>query len=184
MTRILFPRVGAPELPEICVATGATTGVRMRPASFVFVPTVARFAIVFCGLIGMIAALVMTKRATLVLPFTDEAWERWTRAKTVFLVVVIGGVACLVACAIAGYFYEGIGAFLVLLIGALVYHFVVVKPAGPSCVDIDEAYVTLELPNREASLAIGDRLDASARKPATPPRDRYDDLIDREIDRL
>lgn len=152
------------DLPEVCLATGAAEGVRYRPATFVFVPLWARLSVVFCGLVGIVVMLVSMKRVRAELPFTEEAWDAWVRAKRVSAGLVVAAVVSLVVAVLLDYRFAmpGLVAFVALLVAAVAYSLTVVKQAGPLCKGIDDRVVTLELPNELAAEAIEKRLGLGA----------------------
>lgn len=178
------------DLPAVCVVTGARESVTFRKVQFVWIPPVARFAVVACGLVGVVAMLVMQKRAVGELPFSEQGWARWRSGK-ILVAVGVGAFAGLVA--LGAYTYSvassGVGG-LVMLGGlvALVAAALIAKGRGPACKRIGDDDIELELPSADAAAAFAERLRLDAETPpadgvsAAPGRAPDDHVYDRKID--
>ncbi len=154
------------DLPPVCVVTGAREGVTFRKVKFQWVPPTARFLVVFCGLIGIIAMFAMQKRVEGELPFSEEGWQRWRSGKMLvagglggFLVALFAGLFAMSGHSGQGFGLGLIGAGFVLLIAALV----MARGRGPMCKRIDDESIELELPSADAVAAIEERLRGGAR---------------------
>lgn len=179
------------DLPEVCLVTGATEGVRYRETSFVFVPIWARLSVAFCGLIGLVVMAVSTKRARAELPFTDEAWQAWVRAKRIVGVLFFCAFAVLAVPLLdLSPLLPGLVGFVAVLIAAVIYSMTALKGAGPMCKYIDDRIVTLEIPSEDAAVAIEKRLGlgehAALAGEATPaePSDELDRKLQAELDAM
>ena len=147
------------DLPSVCIVTGSRENVTFRKVNFVWIPPAARFSVVFCGMFGLIAMLVMQKKVEGQLPFTEQGWTAWRNAKLMALVGgLVGFFAMFGALALvetSGLFAAifGLGGF-VLLIVALIQ----VRGKGPLCTRIDDTDIDLTLPSTEAADAFIERL--------------------------
>ena len=171
-TTVVLPKTAVTEfdLPRVCVATGATEGVQYRKVKFTFIPMWARMSVAFCGLIGVILMMLNTRRVEADVPFTDDAWTRYQRAKWVPLVLILGGIPLMILPVLISPDLALVGfvAFLAIVIGAVVYATTVLKEAGPLCKNIDEESITLDIPNAEAAAAIEQRLAGGGRAAEAP----------------
>ena len=140
----------SPELPPVCVATGATDNVQHYQLKFQFTPFWARF---FFGAIGM---LLFSKKTEIMVPFTPEAHAKYKRSQWMPAVIIIGGV-------VLGAMFMALGSSMALvgglamvaaIVGGLIYALVVTKSAGPMCKHMDDATLTLEIPSDLAADAI------------------------------
>jgi hypothetical protein len=179
------------DLPPVCVATGATTGVSYQKLAFAYVPMWARLSVVFCGLIGVILILVNTQRVHAEVPFTDAAFAAYRRGKAIVAALIaaaflplIGGL--LVA---ADALLIGLVLFVALLVAAAIYATVVLKNLGPTCKEIDSAHIRLAIPSEAAANAIVERLGlgpggAAAGAAKSADDDEYDRRLQAELDRI
>lgn len=193
MSELRLPRKALTrfDLPPVCLATGAVDGVTYHKTRFVFVPLWARLSVAFCGLIGVILVLVSTQRADAEVPFTEEAFAVWKRAKMVTVALVLGSLVPLVGGLLLmdSTLLVGIVAFLAVLVGAVVYSQTVLKGLGPICKSIDADSIVLVVPSEAAADAINKRLglgpDGTAPALApVPPGDKYDQQLEAELDRM
>ena len=173
------------DLPAVCVASGATEDVRYYPVKFSFVPMWARLSVAFCGLIGLVLMLASVRRVAVELPFTDDAFARFTRVRHAPPVLAVFAVLSLMAPLLLApdQLAVGIVAFLGLLLAAI-YASVVVKGLGPVCKGIDETSVVLEIPSQAAADAIEERLGGppEADGPAGGEVDAYDRELEKELE--
>lgn len=156
---VVIPR-HSPELPEICVATGATTDVQYFQVKLQYTPFWARF------LLGAIGMLLFSQKAEIMVPFTPEAHAKWKRSQWIPAVVIIGGVVLGFLLMMAGSSGAAIGLLAMMgsIIGGLVYVFVVTKNAGPQCKSMDDSSITLSIPNDAAA----DAIDSSGVRSGAP----------------
>src|SRR5262245_51538809 len=77
------------DIPRVCVATGATEGVRYQKVTFSFIPMWARMSVAFCGVIGIVLMLMNTRRVEADIPFTDEAYAKWKRARIIPAAIIV-----------------------------------------------------------------------------------------------
>lgn len=140
----------APELPPVCVATGATEGVEYYPVKFQYVPWWARF---FFGAIG---AALAARKADVMVPFTPEAHKRYKRAQWMPAVIIIGGMLLAFLPMAISSSLAAVGAlgFIAAIVAGLVYAMTVTKTSGPICKYMDDAGITLVIPNEVAADAI------------------------------
>ena len=151
MSRKVIIERHAPELPPVCVATGATAGVEYYPVKMQYSPWWARF---FFGAIG---AWLTMRKADVMVPFTPEAHTRYKRAQWIPAVIIVGGMGLSFLLMMTGSSALAMVAalgFLGSLVGGLGYIMVVTRSAGPRCTHIDEATITVEIPNMVAADAI------------------------------
>lgn len=154
------------DLPPVCVVTGAREGVTFKKVKFQWVPPMARFLVVFCGLVGVVAMLVMQKRAEGELPFSEEGWARWRSGK----MLVGGGLVGFLLALFSGLFAmstrsgEAFGLVLMLLgFVVLVVALVMARGRGPACKKIEDDTIELELPSADAASAFEERLRGGVR---------------------
>lgn len=154
------------DLPPVCVVTGAREGVTFKKVKFQWVPPTARFLVVFCGLIGIIAMFAMQKRAEGELPFSEAGWARWRSGK----LLVAGGLGGFIVVLFAGLFAMSANSggpfgLVLILLGfvLLIVALVMARGRGPMCKKIDDENIELELPSAEATSAIAERLSGGAR---------------------
>lgn len=161
-TTVHLPKTAVSEfdLPRVCVATGATEGVSYRKVKFQFVPLWARLSVAFCGLIGVVLMLINTRRVEAEIPFTDEAWGRFKRARIIPAVLIVGAIPLifLPMAVDPDLILLGLVGFVAIVIGAVVYAQVVTRQAGPMCKEITEESLVLEIPNEDAARAIEARV--------------------------
>lgn len=161
-TIVRLPKTAVSEfdLPRVCVATGATEGVTYQKVTFTFVPMWARLSVAFCGLIGVVLMMLNTRRVEAEIPFTQEAFARYKRARVIPLAIILGGLALMfVPMAISpDLILIGAVVFFAAVIGGVVYAQTVTKQSGPICKEIDEQTLTIELPNDAAARAFEARL--------------------------
>ena len=191
MSVVHIPRtVRDGDIPAICVATGATEGVRFRSMTLQYVPVTARLALGFCGIVGIIVFLNMRQTAQLALPFSDAAWRRYTWSKRVaaglviaefapLLVVLVPLAQRLLALELA------VAALVVFLVAAAVHYLTVTRRCAPLCTDIDADYITLDVHDESAASAIRARFDGElavrSARGVDGERDARDDELDREL---
>lgn len=141
----------APELPPVCVATGATGGVEYYLVKMQYSPWWARF---FFGAIG---AWLTMKKAEVMVPFTPDAHARYKRAQWMPAVIILGGMALSFLLMLTGSSVLAMVAalgFMGSIVGGLGYAMAVTKKAGPRCTHIDDTSITMEIPNTVAADAI------------------------------
>jgi hypothetical protein len=148
------------DLPRVCVATGETEGVSYQKVTFTFVPLWARLSVGFCGIIGIILMIVNTKKVEAEIPFTDAAFRTFKVARIVPLALILGAVALMVVPIVIDpeLVLFSIVVFVAGLVAAIIYIQAVTRPSGPMVKEIDDEFITLEIPNDEAARAIEERV--------------------------
>jgi hypothetical protein len=157
------------DLPPVCVVTGSSDKVLFRPVKFQWYPRwVAGFAI--APVIMVILMLVLTRRAKGELPFCDEGWERWQRAKRFAGVSVAVFILGLVSAGIAMAEDAPVVALVVFLASftLLIVFATRAGGRGPVATRIDRTHLTLKLPSAAAAQRINTHL-AGRPHPATSP---------------
>lgn len=161
-TTVRLPKTAVSEfdLPRVCVATGATEGVSYHKVKFQFVPMWARLSVAFCGLIGVVLMLLNTRRVEAEIPFTDEAFARFKRARIIPAILIVAAIPLIfLPMAIdPELIILGVLAFFAVVIGAVIYAQVVTKQAGPLCKEITDAEIVLDIPNEGAARAMESRV--------------------------
>lgn len=191
MSVVQIPRtVRDGEIPAICVATGATEGVRFRPMSLQFVPLTARLALGLCGIVGIIVFLNMRQVAKLALPFTDAAWQRYTWAKRVSACLLVAAVAPIIVVLFPHTprllaLQLAVAAFVLFVVAAVVHYLTVTRHCAPLCTDINPDYIALDVPNDSAANAIRAKFEGAFTSRSASAdgaeRDARDDELDREL---
>jgi hypothetical protein len=157
------------DLPSVCIVTGSRENVTFHKVNFVWIPPAARLSIVFCGMFGLIAMLVMQKKVEGQLPFSEQGWTAWRNAKIVALVGVLVGLFTMLGAlalvdssgAIAGIF--GLAGFVLLIVAVLQ-----TRGKGPLCTRIDDTDIDLTLPSAQAADAFVERLRGGKALDAAP----------------
>ena len=161
-TTVRLPKTAVSEfdLPRVCVATGATEGVSYHKVKFQFVPMWARLSVAFCGLIGVILMLINTRRVEAEIPFTDEAFAKFKRARVIPAVLIVGAIPLIFVPMLIDpdLIVLGLVAFVAGVIAAVVYAQAVTRHAGPMCKEITEDAILLEIPNDDAARAMESRV--------------------------
>jgi len=175
------------DLPAVCVVTGGDQGVTYKPITFQWVPLWARLSVAFCGIIGLIAMLVSTKRVRAEMPFNEGAYGAWKRKQWIGGGLVLASFPVLLLALLEPeWLLLGLGGFFALFVAGLAYLIAVARRAGPMCREIDDTHITLELPSEAAAQAFSARLglDAAALPGSSEGLDEYDARIDEELSRL
>lgn len=109
------------EVPAVCMKCGSKQGIVRRLTQFQWTPVWARF-MMFC-IIGLVVMLVTTKRAAMHVPLCATCNDRWSAARTVTIIGVLGLVAGFIAMRTLddhalgiALLFLGVGAFLILSI--------------------------------------------------------------------
>jgi hypothetical protein len=173
------------DIPKVCVATGATDGVRYQKVKFTFVPMWARMSVAFCGIIGVILMLVNTRRVEADIPFTDEAYAKWKRAKIIPAILIVGAIPVIFLPMLVDeqLILLGLIGFLAIVIGAVVYAQTVMKQTGPFVKEITEDTLVIEIPSDEAAAAIDRRLGGNE-SPKAYRRDDLDERLEAELAKI
>lgn len=150
-------------LPRVCVVTGRSDEVQFRPVKFQWYPRwIAIFA---CApLIAAILALALTRRVKGQLPFTDEAWSAYQRAKLMVVLAVIAPVVLFIGGLMVSDTLPPLWMLMWLTAVALPIFLAVkfVMKRGPRAVKIDQGLTHLKIPSAEAAAAIARHLSAGA----------------------
>jgi len=77
-----------PELPAVCMKCGSHDTVTREPKMFRWRPRWARYLVV-CG-VGLVVMLLTTVRASLEIPLCPKCYDRWSTARSVQVVSMIG----------------------------------------------------------------------------------------------
>ncbi|MCY0998718.1 hypothetical protein OWM54_16385 [Myxococcus sp. MISCRS1] len=178
MRQVVIPKNELSEfdLPRVCVITGQTEGITFQPVKFSWYPRWLLIFVPFAALIVLLVAMLLTKRAQGTLPFSEEGWAQWKRAKLVFGLSFLGTIAVLCGAifAFAGNTQTGsylmVGVLVAVLIPVVAYS-AVVQGKVPQVVRIDNREVTLRLPSDEAASAILRHLQAGQASRAMPARE-------------
>ncbi|MCK8498026.1 hypothetical protein ACJ2CR_22925 [Myxococcus faecalis] len=178
MRQVVIPKNELSEfdLPRVCVITGQTEGITFQPVKFAYYP---RWLLIFAPLAAVIVLLIaalLTKRAQGTLPFSEEGWAQWKRAKLVYGLSFLGTIAVLFGSifTFAGNARTGgylMVAVLVAVLIPVVAYFVAVKGKVPQALRIDDRNITLRLPSDEAASAILRHLQAGQLSRAMPARE-------------
>ena len=162
------------DLPPVCIITGERQAVVFKPVKFAWYPRwIDRFALlaVLVLPIAFIVASVMMKQVTGTLPFTEEAWSRWRRARVLGPVAFMAGAALLimavaVMAAAGGSTPLGLGALalgVALPVLAWVYS---LRSRGPRLLGSAKDAIGLAIPSDAAAQAIMSHFEAGSRFPA------------------
>ncbi|RKG60871.1 zinc ribbon domain-containing protein [Corallococcus sp. AB011P] len=112
---LLIQEMNAFDLPPVCIITGERQGVVFKPVKFSWYPPWISLFLLLGVLalalvpilpiasivlpIALIVASVRTKQAKGTLPFTEEAWSRWRRARVIRPIAFAAGAGLLIMAA-------------------------------------------------------------------------------------
>jgi|GEM_PF-2359410 len=156
------------DLPRVCVITGQTEGITFRPVKFAWYPRWLLIFVPVAALIVLLIAMALTKRAKGTLPFSEEGWARWQRAKLLFGLSLLGTIAILVG-GITAFAGRSDGspilvAVLLAILLPLVAYLAVMKGRVPQAKRIDERNLTLSIPSESAAATITAHLSFGRRQ--------------------
>jgi hypothetical protein len=138
-------------LPPLCVKCGTTADLRTRTQAFAWFPGWTYFLLV-AGLLPMVVVqMAVTKRATLALPVCARCDSRWTTARVLRTLSVVGPVFGGLALAIAGAANDvmplmGAGFLLVFpgVLAVIPVELLVQRPRILRATFIDDYWLTLK----------------------------------------
>jgi hypothetical protein len=141
------------DLPRVCVLTGATSRVVFKDVKFQWYPRwIGAFGV--APFIMIILMATLTRRAQGKLPFTEEAWDAWQRAKLFSGLSLLGGLAFM----FFSFFLfseERVSAGVVCIAFAIALPVAVgitqLRGRGVTCVKIDQSSIHLKIPSDEAA---------------------------------
>lgn len=171
MPKVKLPRAECTQydLPPVCVVTGSKDAIVWKEVKFQYMPQWA----FFIG--GVILGSIFMKKMTAELPFNDEAFRHYKRAKVMgvlafvaFFVFFFGGIGGAAAVSDTS---KDLAPILALLgVGAgfivpIVMYIAFVRNRSPRCLWMDDQYVEVVLPSDAAVAAIRERFGAERTKP-------------------
>ena len=162
------------DLPPVCLITGERNDVTFRRVRFSWYPRwVPVLILVPTGglLLALIVALILAKRAAGELPFSDEGWSRWRRAKLMVPVAVLWVIVAM----LGGVFFLsseqtalGLLALLTMVGVPLVLYLTVQRGRMVTPASITDTEIALNVPSLQAALAIREHLHSGRVVQAMP----------------
>jgi hypothetical protein len=160
----------------VCLITGTRDGVSFRKVKFAWYPRWVG-ALIFVPLGGIllaaIVAMILTKRASGELPFSDRGWSLWRTAKIMvavdvlwILVAMFGGIG--LATSEGDLAPLSAVAFLSMVVVPIAVYFAFQRNKMVTPTRITEAELTLKIPSAEAALAVRQHLGAGRVLQAQP----------------
>ncbi len=130
------------EMPAICMKCGKKGDIVRRLTQFQWTPLWARL-LMFC-IVGLIVMLITTKRGSLNVPLCVPCNERWSQARTVIIISLVGLIGGFIAMRTlddhalgVALLFLGVGAFVIL---SITY----VRPRVLRAKHIDETNIHLD----------------------------------------
>jgi hypothetical protein len=141
------------DLPRVCVVSGATSGVVFKDVKFQWYPRwIGAFGV--APFIMIILMATLSRRAQGKLPFTEEAWDAWQRAKLLLGLSLCGGLALMVLSSFL-FSKELVAAGFICIAFAIALPVSVgitqLRGRGVTCVKIEKSSIHLKIPSDEAA---------------------------------
>lgn len=175
MAKVTIPKgeLNKFDLPPVCVITGEHTHVDFHPVKFSWYPRWIVVLVIVNLLIAAIVAMILTRQVRGELPFSDEGWRRYRRAKLMSTLSILFLFAGLIGGGfVFGLYNENLGVALWILsiVGPLAVIFTLVRGSSIGCVNIKDGQIVLNVPSVSASFEIREHLHGGAAIPlATSP---------------
>jgi hypothetical protein len=137
--------------PPMCVKCATQSGLVGRNQSYAWFPPWT-YLLIFGGLLpAAIVQMILTKRATLILPICGPCSSRWTMARVVYVLSIVLPIVLGIIVAMAGAANGSSGLMVVgvalmfpgLLVFPLLAHFLLIRPRTVRPVFIDDWVVKL-----------------------------------------
>jgi len=156
------------DLPPVCLITGERTGVSFRKVKFAWYPrwVAALIFVPFGGLLlAAIVAMILTKKASGELPFSDAGWSKWRLAKIMVgldilwvIVALFGGIAVLSNAEGGVLSFAGPLIFFSMVGVPVAVYFLFQRKKMVTPTRITETELTINIPSEEAAMAIRQHL--------------------------
>lgn len=163
-----------PELPPVCLITGEKSNVTFRKVKFSRFPRwVLLLAVVPAGSVVLagIVALLLTKKASGELPFSDRGWFRWRVARMITPISVflaLGALFVGLSLTLTEQLLEAALAWGVMVSSPLVLYLTLQRNRMVTPVHITDTEIALKIPSEEAARAVLDRLHPGGMEQAVP----------------